>query len=95
MHIIPNIYTQSRKMLHFLSQRATIPYLIGLTHTDYPDAWEAEDIALALDLHNQETRPPIININPTQPESVREALITLGEVPQSISRLKIGTIYNS
>ncbi len=73
----PEQIRQSRKMLYFLNQRVTIPYLIGLTHTDYPDAWEAEDIALGLGLHNQETHPSIININPTQQESVQFALITL------------------
>ncbi|NJR16048.1 MAG: GTPase [Calothrix sp. CSU_2_0] len=75
----PEQLRQSRKMLYFLNQRVTIPYLIGLTHTDYPDAWEVEDIALGLGLDNQETHPLIININPTQPESVREGLITLVE----------------
>lgn len=75
----PDHFRYTRKILHFLKARVDIPYLIGLTHTDCPDAWDAEDIALSLALVDEYTRPPIININATERASVKEGLITLIE----------------
>lgn len=68
-----------RKILHFLNQRVSIPHLIGLTHTDFADAWEPEDIAIALGLDPSNNYPPIIQINPTQPQSIIPALMNLVE----------------
>lgn len=75
----PEHLRYNRKILHFLNQRVNIPHIIGLTHTDLPNAWEAEDIAIALGLNPTKGCPPIINVNPTQPESVIQALTTLVE----------------
>jgi uncharacterized protein len=75
----PEHFRYTRKILHFFNQRVSIPYLIGLTHTDCPGAWEAEDIALSLGLLDDVENLPILNINATEPASVREALLTLVE----------------
>ncbi len=75
----PEHFRYSRKILHFFNQRARIPYLIGLTHTDCSGAWEAEDVALSLGLCDEVDNLPIINVNATEPDSVREALLTLVE----------------
>jgi uncharacterized protein len=75
----PEHFRHSRKILHFFNQRTRIPYLIGLTHTDCPGAWEAGDIALSLGFLDDIDNLPIININATESASVREALLTLVE----------------
>jgi uncharacterized protein len=74
----PEHLRYNRKILHFFKQRVDIPYLIGITHSDCEDAWEAEDIALALGIHDK--RAPIVTVNATEPASVRESLINLVEL---------------
>ncbi|WP_017314947.1 GTP-binding protein [Mastigocladopsis repens] len=73
----PQHFRYGRKLINFMNQRVQIPYLIGLTHTDCLDAWEAEDVAIALGLEDKAARPPMIAVNATEPTSVKQALITL------------------
>ncbi|MBW4645331.1 MAG: ATP/GTP-binding protein [Goleter apudmare HA4340-LM2] len=73
----PEQFRNSRKILNFMKQRVKIPYLIGVTHLDCSDAWEIEDIALALGILDQSDCPPLINVNATETASVKAALITL------------------
>ncbi|MCP6757480.1 MAG: ATP/GTP-binding protein [Fischerella sp. CENA71] len=75
----PEHLRYSRKILQFMKHRVKIPCLIGLTHTDCPDAWEMEDIALALGLLDANNRLPIMCVNATEPASVKESLIALIE----------------
>jgi uncharacterized protein len=75
----PEHFRSGRKILNFMNQRMQIPYLIGLTHTDCPGAWEIEDVALALGLVDEETQPPLMIVNATDRASVFEALIALVE----------------
>jgi signal recognition particle receptor subunit beta len=53
--------------------------IIGLTHTDYEDAWEANDIALALGMSQVSQRPPIVNVNADRADSVAKCLLVLVE----------------
>jgi hypothetical protein len=62
-----------------MKHRVKIPYLIGLTHTDCPDAWQIEDVALALGLSEESTKPPMMSVNATESASVKESLIALVE----------------
>jgi uncharacterized protein len=73
----PQDFRAGRRILSFMNQRAKIPMLIGLTHMDCPNAWDLEDIALALGLFDEATRPSMVPINPTQPSSVSQALMIL------------------
>ena len=79
----PGDFHQARRLLAFIQARVQIPLMIGITHTDSPSAWSAEDVAIALGYANQRTRPLFVTINPTQKSSVFEALTTLGEQVQS------------
>lgn len=38
-------FSNARKILDFITSQIPIPYVIGVTHTDIPRHWEAEDIA--------------------------------------------------
>lgn len=66
-----------RRILSFVNQQVKLPHIIGLTHTDCPDAWDAEDVILALGLLDERTRPPIVSVNATSKPSVAQALIAL------------------
>ena len=73
----PQDFRYSRQILNYMNQRVKIPYLIGVTHRDCSDAWELEDIALALGFTSESTRPPMMFINATQKASIFPALTTL------------------
>jgi uncharacterized protein len=73
----PEQLRNGRRILHFINQRVQLPHIIALTHTDCPDAWEAEDVAIALGLANQQIKVPIISVNATERASVLPAVITL------------------
>jgi len=73
----PQDFRAGRRMLNFMNQRAQIPMLIGVTHIDCPDAWEPEDIAIALGLQDERERPPIIPVNANDRASVLKTLIAL------------------
>jgi signal recognition particle receptor subunit beta len=73
----PREFREARNILAFMKQRMQIPMIIGLSHTDCPGAWSEEDVFLALGFMDENHRPPILTVNPTQQESVVEAVITL------------------
>ncbi|MBW4423198.1 MAG: ATP/GTP-binding protein [Nostoc desertorum CM1-VF14] len=73
----PGEFRQARKILAFMNQRVNIPMIIGLTHTDCSGAWSEEDVLLALGFLAENNRPPIVKVNPTQRDSVAEAVIIL------------------
>lgn len=70
-------FRQARKILNFMQERAQIPMIIGLTHTDCPGAWSEEDVYLAIGYVNEAERPPMIRVNPNEGDSVAEAVIAL------------------
>lgn len=83
----PQDFPYSRQILNFMNQKAQIPYLIGITHSDCSDAWELEEIALALGFPPENTRPPMMLINATQKDSIFSALMTLiDELSKSYSK---------
>lgn len=69
----PGDFRHSRHILDFIQSRYAFPYLLGVTHQDQPDAWEAEDVAAYFDT------PPdrVIGLNTTSPEDCRKAVSTL------------------
>jgi len=73
----PDHFRYGRKIFKFMNERAQIPYLIGVTHTDCADAWELEDVALALGFVDESTRPLLIAINATERASIKEALMAI------------------
>ncbi|MEM9924150.1 MAG: ATP/GTP-binding protein [Cyanobacteria bacterium P01_D01_bin.50] len=75
----PNHFRYARKLLNYMKHHASIPVLIGVTHTDCADAWEIEDIVLALGLQNEASPIPVITVNANERESVFQALIAIVE----------------
>ena len=76
----PQDFRQARRIYQFMQHRATLPMLVGLTHTDCKGAWESEDIALALGL---EDYPAMMMVNASHADSVAHCLIVLLELMQT------------
>ncbi len=45
----PSDFRHSRHILEFISSRYSLPYIVGVTHRDEPDAWAAEDVGMYFD----------------------------------------------
>ncbi len=74
----PKQFRYARRILNFMNQRVTLPMLIGITHTDCDEAWETQDIAIALGFSAQK-HPPLKIVNPLDHTSVAETLLTLAQ----------------
>jgi small GTP-binding protein len=73
----PEEFLQARQILAFINQRTTIPMLVGVSHTDRPEARSVEDVGLAMGCGDESRSFPVIAVNPTNKQSVLQALITL------------------
>ena len=75
----PQDFHSARQILNFVKERIQAPMIVGITHTDCEDAWNIDDICLALGLLEKENQPPIIEVNPLASSSVARCLLTLLE----------------
>ncbi|MBE9155432.1 ATP/GTP-binding protein [Nodosilinea sp. LEGE 06152] len=73
----PHEFREARRIMMFMQQRSPVPMIIGLTHTDCPNAWDAANIALALGYPNPNRRPPLVTVNANETASVAQAVIAL------------------
>ncbi|MEA5532823.1 GTP-binding protein [Crocosphaera sp. XPORK-15E] len=73
----PSEFRYARRIINFMNQRAKIPMIIGLTHTDCPGAWFPENVAIALGYPDKNDCPIIINVNANEQSSVAQAVIAL------------------
>lgn len=73
----PQDFRDGRRILSFMKQRSQAPMLIGVTHMDCSEAWDLEDVTLAMGLFDEATRPCLIPINPTEQSSVSQSLMLL------------------
>jgi len=76
----PSEFRNARTISNFMRHRTQAPMMIGLTHMDCPEAWTAENTAIALGYGFPSVkRPPIISVNPTDQTSVAYAIMKLVE----------------
>lgn len=75
----PQQFRQARRILNFMSQKADLPMIIGLTHSDLPEAWTPEDVMSALGYTNANDRPIVVAVNANEQSSVVETVIALIE----------------
>ncbi len=73
----PAEFRYARRIATFMNQRRQLPMIVALTHTDCPNAWQSENIAIALGYINPQTRPPFITVNANEQTSVAQAIVTL------------------
>lgn len=67
----------ARRIHNFMKQRSQIPMIIGLTHTESPDAWDQDAIALTLGYTELQNAPPMIAVDARQTASVAQAILAL------------------
>lgn len=75
----PREFRDARRILTFMKHRSQVPMIIGLTHVDCPNAWEAANVGVALGYPNPFDCPPIVSVDATQAGSVAQAIIKLIE----------------
>ena len=73
----PGEFRYARRVVSYMNQRAQIPMIIGLTHTDCSGAWSQENVIAALGYYDVDTQPPIVTVNPTETSSVANTVISL------------------
>ena len=73
----PGEFRYARRVVSYMNQRAQIPMIIGLTHTDCSGAWSQENVIAALGYYDSSTQPPIVRVNPTDTASVANTVIAL------------------
>ena len=85
----PEEFRYARRIANFMNQRRQVPMIVGLTHADRPNAWQAENISLALGYNDPQNRPPFVAVNATEQASVAQALITLIQHSMQASSLSL------
>ena len=75
----PQDFRGARRILTYINQRVQIPMIIGITHTDCEDAWQKDDVILALGLTNKNICLPVVHVDAENPSSVAQCLLTLLE----------------
>ncbi|MBA2747593.1 MAG: ATP/GTP-binding protein [Tatlockia sp.] len=75
----PQQFRQARRIISFMNQRVDLPMIIGLTHSDLPEAWATEDVMSALGYTDLNHQPPVVTVNPNEQSSVIETAIALIE----------------
>lgn len=73
----PQEFRHARRVLSFMQQRSPAPVMIGITHMDMPNAWEPENVAIALGYVGNRVAPPIVTVNANDRASVANAVIAL------------------
>ena len=74
----PKQFRSARRIMSFMNQRMQIPMLVGVTHTDCKNAWQIENIRIALGFSSQNS-PPLQPVNPLDTTSVAQTLLTLAQ----------------
>ncbi|MEN9217353.1 MAG: ATP/GTP-binding protein, partial [Gloeomargarita sp. HHBFW_bins_162] len=69
----PSSFRAARRILTFMEQRVQLPYLVGVTHLDVPQAWPLAYVGMAVGVHPD----LLLAVNATQKASVVAALVQL------------------
>ncbi len=88
----PQDFWAARRILAFMRYRTQVPMLIALTHSDVPNAWAEEDIAIALGYPTPYDRPPIVRLNALDRSSVASAIVALIETYAQEQTKQLGSI---
>jgi len=76
----PEDFQAARRIISFVNHRVCLPMVVGITHCDLPNAWEEEDIAVALGFAHGAERPRMLRVNANETAGVIETLVSLLEV---------------
>ncbi|MGJ3248966.1 MAG: GTP-binding protein [Elainellaceae cyanobacterium] len=73
----PHDFNRARQIISQIDQQFSMPMIIGLTHTDVPGAWRAEQILPYLGFMRDRSAPTVIAVNPQQRISALESISML------------------
>lgn len=73
----PATFRKAQLIYQFMSERVALPMIVGLTHLDCEGAWSADNIAIAIGFVETAQRPPFVEVDATEPNSVTKALSAL------------------
>ncbi|NEQ51704.1 MAG: GTPase [Leptolyngbya sp. SIO3F4] len=73
----PGKFRHARWLHRWLQDQLALPVVVGLTNTDGVNAWDVDNVALALGLVDETDCIPVLRINLKDQTSVRDALLTL------------------
>ncbi|MEM9005391.1 MAG: ATP/GTP-binding protein [Cyanobacteria bacterium P01_F01_bin.86] len=73
----PAEFRQAKLILNFMQQRTDVPMIIGLTHQDCENAWDAGSIAAVLGFSQAKMPPKMIGVDANSKRSVAAAIIGL------------------
>lgn len=75
---------EARNIRMFMQQRANIPFVVGITHADHPDAWDIEDIQMGLGDYQATASYVVLNAN-ERPSVAATLLALLGQLQTTIA----------
>lgn len=81
---LPGSLSEAKHIQSFMMQRSSVPFIIGITHTDHPNAWDTEDIQFALG--DFEGNNIYVDVNPNEKTEVAKVLLELIQVLASESQ---------
>ena len=73
----PAEFRKAQLIYNFMTERVSLPMIVGVTHTDCEDAWSLDDVAIATGFTDPTQRPPFLPINALDPVSVTRAIEAL------------------
>ena len=73
----PATFRKAHLIYQFMSERVTLPMVVGLTHVDDATAWSGENVAIAMGFTEPSECPIFVELNATDPISVTQALSAL------------------
>ena len=74
----PKQFRSARRIMSFMNQRVQIPMLVGVTHTDCENAWQLDNIRIALGFASEKS-PLLQPVHPLETTSVAQTLLTLAQ----------------
>ncbi|NPA32763.1 MAG: ATP/GTP-binding protein [Aquificae bacterium] len=78
----PQTFHEARRIINFFQSRYPIPLVVAANKQDLPNAWSPSDIAIALDI-SEEEGIPVIGISAKNKEDVKKALLLLLQLIES------------
>ncbi|MDJ0675197.1 MAG: ATP/GTP-binding protein [Calothrix sp. MO_167.B42] len=72
----PHEFRYTRRIISFMKQRADIPMIIGITHTDAPKAWSKDNVIIALGYESKNS-PPALIVDPRDKVSAAKTIVNL------------------
>ena len=78
----PSTFHEARRIINFFQSRYPIPLVVAANKQDLPNAWSPRDVAIALDI-SEEEEIPVVGISAKKKEHVKKTLLLLLELIKS------------